>query len=684
MALLEELIPKQTFPIGTGFIPLEEKEGKALVQQRPEDITALKIVTQDVSKAEAWLLQKGFLIEWNQADRLYLFQVPIAYWEGTLIPRAHLGMPLVYEHVESILPQVVTGLFGDDPPFMSRPRPATSMQAARANDALLTWELKQANFREELRLGIKSALIYGTGIFKWGWKYSSKTKTKYRRKQAQGIEPLAFGAVRTPASDETEPYQVAEEENHPTFEAVNIRHILVDPGTRTQDIRTAKFVIHRLYLTVDQLDSLRDQEGYNLPPKEQLIRLFFPPAETVVDSKVEGQYGIDVSLQREFQARPRNEQTTIDVTKQPLEVLEYWNKERVYVVLQRRVVIRNEANEYGEIPFCSIAYTDVPDSFYGIGVAKLIGNEQRMQQGVINTFLDELALSLNGMFIRRRGTNTPTQQLRMRPGGVIDTDDAEGVQVLARQPLPIAETANVLASSDARAQRRTAANELVVQGALPAARSSITRTATGVQALTGGSGARLQYFIENLASLVFIPTLDVFHKMNATKLKPSQIEKILSNELGKAYEGDVLDLINGEYDFDIVAAAKLQSRRTMTQMIPMLYQFILTEPVMSALQQQGKKVNVVEMVNMLYDVSGWPNRQDVIVDMSQEDEQRALMNNPMVQQLITSNAQNQQKLDSQKQIIEEQNVARAGRDVIRELVRNATTRALGEGGGGGE
>jgi hypothetical protein len=676
MALLEDIAPQQTFAEGEAFQPIEQPKEVPRPPQTPEDETALRIVVQDTLYTERWLESKMLPLEWLRYDRLYQFKVPAQFWEGTNIPRANLGIPLVYEHVESILPQVMAGLFSDDPPFMSEPRPGTSMQAARANDALLAWELDRVNFKEEIRLGAKSALIYGVGIWKWGWHSYTKKRTEYRRKQSRRFLPAgALGGVMVDQdlSDEVEAREVEEEVNEPTFEYVNIRHVLVDPGCRVSDIRKAKFVVHRLYLTLLDLEELAGREGYNIPPIERLKQVFFPPKEKPLAGSIETS---TIDMNSEFRAMPRNLDSTVDPLNQPLEVLEYWTADRVYTVVQRKLVIRNQANEFGRIPFLSACFSDVLDSFYGMGIAKLVGGEQRLQQGTINTFLDDLSLSLNGMFVRVRGKNTPTQQLRMRPGGIIDTDDDKGIGILQRQPIQL-EVGAVMASSDSRAQRRTAANEMVVQGSLPSDKSSITRTATGVQALTGGSGARLQYFVENIASQVFVPFLRAIHAMNGRYLKPSQIERILTKELNQAYQGDTIDLINAQVNFNVLAASKLQARRSMSSSLPLMFQFLLTEPVMNSLQVEGKKVNVAELVNMLFQVTGWPNKQDVIVSMTPQDQQRAMLNNPAVQQMMAQQGTMQAQEDSKMRLLEEENVARAGRDVIRSLLKQAEAPIVG-------
>ena len=555
-------------------------------------------------------------------ERLYLFKVPVRMWDGTNIPRSHLGMPLVYEHVESVLPQLMTALFADTPPFMSSPRPNTSMETARANDALLSWQLDKIEAREQFRLGLKYMLLHGIGIWKFGWESYEQEKTVYVRQEPYQWEMVPGGdsvfRINPEGSKFKKPVKVKYQVDQPTFEHRNIKHVLVDPHLQGPDIRKAKYVIDLKYMSPEDLNKLRDYEGYKIPTYEQLLSLRFPQGgeETPRQNPLERP---ELNLFQEFQPQPRHWNYTVDKRYQPLEVMEYWTKDRVYTILQSKTVIRNEPNPFGVIPFFSVAQADVLGSFFGIGFGMLIGNEQRMQQGVINTFLDDLSLNLNGMFQRVRGSNVLTQQLRMRPGGIIDSDTAEGVSVMKRNPIPVAETQEVLAASDSRAARRTAANESAVQGAMPSSKSSITRTATGVNSLASGTGTRLQAIVEQFAYQVFVPLLHQMHRMNAMYLEPKDISRILSKEMGDAFAGDTLDLINGDFDFQMLAGARLQSRTAMKAAVPLLYQFLLTQPVLESLQQEQKKVNISELVKMTFDVSGWPNYSSVIVPMTQDD-----------------------------------------------------------------
>ena len=101
---------------------------------------------------------------------------------------------------------------------------------------------------------------------------------------------------------------------------------------------------------------------------------------------------------------------------------------------------------------------------------------------------------------------------------------------------------------------------------------------------------------------------------------------------------------------------------------PLLFQFITTEPVMNALAEQGKKVNFGELVNMVFDVSGWPNKTDVVVAMTPQEQQRRLMNNPVVaQQALAA-----QKSELKSQEAEKKLEGQAGRDILKARLGEVT------------
>ena len=657
------------------FEEIKPQEAKSLLPgQTPTQLVALKLVVQDFQKAEHKFFPDRILYDFY--DQLYDARVPVIHWEGTTVRRANLGVPLIYEHIESILPQVINLLFLESPPFFVKPLPGTSMDAARGNSFIMARQLRQVGFREQIRLIAKSALLYGTGAGKWGWLKETRKRTRVTRVD----QPSVTGTGDTRTIIETDTALKATQEdvviNQPTFEAIDIRRLFVDPSLRGPNVRKSKFVIEQSYMTIGQLDALRADERYTIPPQDQLVALFFPPKEPVkgefqhsgasTSTSPGSEFTQIFSFDREFAAPlgPADE-VSVDPLLKPLEVLERWTGDKVITVLQRKLVIRNEANELNAIPYVTTPFSDVLNKHAGMGIGKLVGPEQRLQQGIINSRLDDLALLLNGMATRVRGANVPSQQVRMRPGGVIDSDTPDGIRWMDRKPA-IPEAFAEIEASDRRAQRRTAASEIAVQGSIPA-NTSLTRTATGVNTLAGGAGARLEYFINNLADLVYIPALEAFTEMNRTRLSPKQVRQILSEDLAESYLSDVVDILDGRFQFEILAASKLQARRAMAQSLPLLLNFLLNGDIISALADQGKKVEFQEILSMVYEVSGWPNKQSVVVDMTDEERAAHLASKQALAQ--AAQQQSQQKADSE--LVDQKQEGQAGLAVVKSILEGA-------------
>lgn len=644
-----------------------------LPPQLPADDIALDLVLQDLKKCENYALSKGLTVAWDRDDRLFLFRMPQAFWEGSSVPRSSLGIPLVLEHIQSLMPQYMQALFSGDPPFQVVPRPKTSLEAARAVKNVIAEQLANIGFQEEIRLGIYESLQYGMGVWKIGWKREKKFRRTYKYAQPPKVVTVGIGiAINKPTKESQEVVESIEEyeTNSPCIEKVHIRHLLVDPSLRVPDIRKAKYVIHRMYPTLQDLEQLRNQPGFKIPKTEFLKTLFDPPKESPDRSVLEGRTTSSVlntgvsslDINMEFKAMPRWQEATEDPTQQPLEMLEYVTETKVIVVLNRKLVIKNTMNDYGCINFLSVPPIDVLDSWYGIGITKLLSGEQRLQQGVINSRLDDLALRLSGTFLRKRGSNTPTQQLRLRPGGIIDSDDEKGVQMI-QYPPAISDAFTEVEASDNRAQRRSGANEIVTQGTLTQP-SSVTRSATGISTLAAGVGARSAYFIDFVVMLVIVPFLEFVHESNSRWLSIDEINEILDDVLSKAFEGDAIEIKNANVKFSMQAGTKLRAKAAVQQFVPPLLQLLASAPVLTALQDQQMKVDFVKLIQQMLDAADWPGEQEIIAPMSDDDKALMKQKSDAAQQ----NNAIQLKHQATMAEIEQKGIAQSGTHVIRGLI----------------
>lgn len=681
------LIPQ---PAANPNLPLDHNEVKKAVATGDwSDEEVLKIVVQDAIRAENYESTKQWVLMWPTASALYQSPYTARYWEGTQTERANVPFFTVATMVRSLVPQIINGLFYEDPPFMFQPRPRTSQNAARATAAVLAFQLDDIGFRRELELGCNNAVLFGTSIWKWGWECFETERKRYVRKTAPVVVPSAVPGgkpVETYPEDEEIEEQIEEVwVDRPTFEHIpNLRHVLVDPGLMVPDIRKAKYVEHRMYVTFQDLKKLRERPGFVIPSDETIISWFLPPREEAAAAPSENTIRNPLWDAR---AEPRYLDTTIDPMQQPLELLERWDNEHYWVVLQKKMVICNDKNPYGVIPFLSVNWWDVPEAFWGMGLGKTVGYEQRLQQGITSAWLDGVSLNLNGIYVRVKGKGPPTQSIRVSPGKVLEVDEKDTFTPLDRLPA-VPEAGMALQNSEARAERVSGANELTVQGSLGQGRSSITRTKTGVDALQSGSGTRIQEFVDKIADSVIVPFLKAAHEMNASLMPMQTLRSILTDELGLDYAVDPMEIKNARLKFNITAGARLQAKRTMAQALPLLTQMILQPQVMQALAIEGKKINIDELLKMWWEVSDWRNFKEIIGKMTPDDQKRWMMSQAGgkgAQQIQGKMQLQNQKFQQEQQLRSDDNFGRAGRDVIRAALKG-TEAPLAETGtpGGGQ
>jgi hypothetical protein len=644
------------------------------------DPAALALCVQDAERAEQAENAKNWILAWTQSRWLYESPYAPRYWPGTQIEAASIPFFTLATAVNGIVPQVMAGLFYETPPFMVQERPGTSAQAARAVAALQAYQLDDIDFRQEIQLGVHNCLIFGTSMFQWGWeKFTRERRIVKRKDPAVILKSTIPGAPDSRISNgELEEQIVEEVVDRPTFEHIeNLREVLVDPGLQVPDVRKAKYVCRRRYMTWNDLDKLRDRPGYDIPPREKLLELFMPPQEPV-ESDVSG----DGSRNPMWEARgdPGWAETTADPFQKPLEVLERWDNNTYIVVLQKKVVIFNDKNEYGKIPFLSIGWWRIPGSFWCLGLGRTIGSEQRLQTGITHLVIDNASLALNAPLVRVRGKNVPTQSIRIGPGKIIEVD-AQGDLAPLMRSAPVPEAGELLAMSQGRADTVSGANPITSMGQAGAAgHSNLARSSAGASALASGANNPIADFVDKLADQVIVPYLYEVQEMNRSMLPESQLNFILSDELKHVYldeegqPGDLVDILNARVKFNVLAGSKMQTRRNMAQALPMITQFLANPSLIQQLSLEGRKVDINELIRVWFEMAEMRNEHDIIVPMTPQDLERQQQQSQggVIQQKTQAQSQlEQQKFIQKQQLADQENVARAARDVLREGFKKA-------------
>lgn len=629
-----------------------EADKVAWPTQSMDDVDALGMVLADVQMAEGFIQSKNMVVNWERADNNFRAMGLPKNWPGSESQRSGLAMPLVMEVVEKLAAVIFLAFFSDKQPFLLEAVGPVKPEALRAKEKLLLWAVQLSGFKEEMRKCIKSALLYGFCVARWGWDTVNRPKTSYQRTEKDPNK------VKKVVKD----YEVA----HPTIEKVSLRKVLFDATLDGPDVRQARWVCAQIFVDATELDALRDNPDYqNIPTREQLAQIMAGGVEYVA---VDSMNGSKYMTWRDYQAQKETERASVDPLKGPLEILEYVDcYGQTISVLQRKIVIRNDANDFGRSTFLSAAFVDVPDSAYGMGVSQLLAGEQYLQTSVLNAWLDVVALILNPAFTAAQGLQTSAQNVKVAPGRILTGTDLKPIPI----PSVGAEALNVLQTSEARATKRVGAN---TADNMP---TQALRTAEGVNAFTEGATDKLQYFIEIFADNVFIPALESFLDVMHNKLQPADIQHILGEVDGKAYLGDELDIYNAQCTVQILSSTKLAARRATAQLVGLLLQMVTAQPVQDSLTAQGMKFNYAELVEEAIDLAGW-DVNSLIVPASPAELQRAMqMANPQMAVAQAQAAGKQQDQQNALEQIEANGMMRAGVNIISHAVKSSVSQEPG-------
>lgn len=248
---------------------------------------------------------------------------------------------------------------------------------------------------------------------------------------------------------------------------------------------------------------------------------------------------------------------------------------------------------------------------------------QRVCQGVINAFLDDLNLNLMGTYTAPAGTNNSAQAQWIFPGKVFKSDPGGEFKPLTRNSVSAAEPLEVIAAMKQMASSISGAGPGTL-GANPGS-SGAMRTPGGVEAVTGGENIKLQDLVDVIAEQVFVPFLEFCIEQNQ-KLKPSQIRAMLSDALGAAFKATPIDILNGTYRVDISAATKLAQREALNKYMGIIETFIQSPGTVENLAMQAMKIDFNGLFEALFDSFGVPYKEKIIVPQTDEDKARYMAN----------------------------------------------------------
>ncbi|HET6220188.1 MAG TPA: hypothetical protein VFE27_24380 [Acidobacteriaceae bacterium] len=625
---------------------------------RYTDDGAVQLVIQDMQRAKTYLDQKQWNLHWREADVLYQSPRTNQSFEGSTVARANISRFTVAKHVNSLVPAMKSGIFYETPPFLLRPRPATSQTTARAKTTLYGALLDDCDFESESELALEDMTNFGSVIVKAGWTTETKTKKVRSPKQAPITQQLPFGGKLTIHTKESDERVVTDTEVTTEglfFERCELGSVFVDPTWKKPNAlhKSAKYVIHLTYPTYKDLDRMREEKvldedgkqigGYDIPSEEELKNYFFAHRDQNAANPSQVMLNLGGQNYAIHHAQNDDEVSSADPLEAPIAMMERTDPTYVYAILTtdgiNGLLIKKEEHGFPFLNYFAANFWNIPKAGYGIGVGRLAGSDQRIEKGLVDAVLDLLSMAINPMYARDRGANAPTQQIRMRLGGIVDVDTKPGQSVrdafgIIETPKTPPEVFSVLQAAAQNAQSTTGADEAFTQGSLPGkGGSSAARTATGAGGIIAANAGKIQGPVGHFVKGILLPFIQLIDFLVKDRMSPSKIREILGRELGDAFELDAQNFYESEDMFDCLAGAKLAAKKAMAQALPLMVQIFENQPLVQQLNATGYMVDVKLLLEMFMEVSEWKDARELIRPMTPQEQQKYAQNNPGLQRV---------------------------------------------------
>jgi hypothetical protein len=675
---------------------LENTEGNPNRELKPEDFNSegdiltiggdLALVVQSAVNAKAFIANKQWTLLWRDADLLYQSPRPMTVYENTFVLEPNVQRFTVAKVCNAVVPQLYKGLFYDDPPMILRPTPGTSQTITDAKTTLISYILRDCEFKNHSKWGLEEMAHQGTGIWKWG--YDWKTIKYYSRKAASvklpGVEGLQDDSIVT---DEPPSVKVREKiVPLPVFEHRPLDKVLVDPQLSVSDIRQAAWVIDVRYMDFYQIKELFDAvrqaiadgeegdaiKGWRIPSDEDLKKFWSTGKEQAQLLETEQAAYIEGVVHH---SQKINIRVSPDPLRNKLEVMEYWDKKRKILVLNQRTVLFSGINEFGQIPFLSANWWNRPKAFYGMGLGLIVGQNQRVDQGTINAILKILSFGVNPLYLRNRDDNAPTQMIRSGIGKILTVADTEKAYRLMETPKVPSDIWSALKESEQATESSSGADQMLVQGSTAGPRSSMGRTAGGANILAGASATRLDGPLDNFIEQVFKPFLGVLDMLIFNIMSDAAILAVLGKERGEAYTKhiDMQEFHDAQIEYEVLAGSSLSAKRTMAQSMVMLTQILDNPQIQESLADINEEyIDFKPILNMWMEASEWKNGQDIIKPLTPAMKQKRAQNSKAAQMQMQTQAKqqgDQQKFQQKQQLADQESDNRIKRDIIRESAR---------------
>jgi hypothetical protein len=478
------------------------------------------------------------------------------YRDETAYPfKSNIFVPYIFSIVESVVPKMLGTIFNTRPIISVQPRQGGSEDLAKVLERLLEYQLdeEQLEFFSKILEFFKECAIYGTSFMKVIPRFNDDATVSF---------------------------------SHIDLEPLDLFNVF--PDYRARSIRRMKHIIQLSYAEYDELEMLQRQGFYsNVKDVEDYVESM----NTVDEFKRERLTDIGVLDDYGF-----------DSKRKIIEVLEYWDREWIYTIGARKIVLKKEKNPFnGLLPFVMARYIPVQHELYGIGIPEVSKTLQEELNTVRNQRMDNVNLIINRMFIANKYADIDFDQLVSYPGNVILTNDVTSIVPLDTRDITKS------AYQEEEIIKRDIDNAVgeyeYSRGALPPRKE----TATGIVRLQQAASVRFDTVVKMLEFTVIRHVAKMFLWLDYQFLPKEQLVQILGPMDYMKFNADAfydqpIDAILKQYMFQPMGSSTTAVKEVRIQQIMQAYQLFNNDPL----------INQVELRKMVFDVLDIKNENKLL------------------------------------------------------------------------
>ena len=572
-----------------------------------------KIAKKDTSNPEVEadkLKQAQSLVEnrykraksFREGDVEELWKRSYNNWRGVLDQnlypwRSKLFIPWSFTVVETIIPKV----FARDPKWRAISRDPTPPQPGEEQEPvpgydistpdqasvvqnLLSYQWNRMGMRLKMYDFIKDSLMYSKGYAKVTWDFKTKTTTE--------MVPVVNEETDEITYEKKTKSQVYCDD--PNVEIVDPFDIYVDPDATC--LEDAAYLIHRKLVP---LDKLKDNPNY-----KNVNQLNLKQNQTTNTGVANG-----TTLNQT--TRNLNAAPTPDSAKQEVEIWEYWENDRLIVIANGKVVLRDTPNPFSDkkIPFVELDDYRDPHKYYGQSELSVIDPLQREINAIRNQRRDYDNLALNPVTMMIPGTLRNPNSAVMSPGNVWMVSDLNSIAPYTLPQLQGGSTE--IENMTAQDIKMTVAIDEIGIGLLP--ENPQRRSATEVVTAQSMAGKRFAIKIALLEEAVKKIGEMVFAR-NQQFLDQERVIQIVGERGAQFWVRLNPDDIKGDYFVDIETGSMLpKDEIAARQEAVQLLQYIT--PIITPVISTNPGV-IAPIVRMVLDTFDLPGKQDILDDLN--------------------------------------------------------------------